>query len=161
MCCAFIFTCVMAMISWQVGRQVYFAIKKYLQIRRELKIYKYTKNIKKQINTKLMAGMRQKELKQPYWTSGLGRKSPIKQDSSVRPSVRPSVCSQVFSELAYQFFLKLSMVLGAHIQLCVTAGFFRKETHQAKMTKNGQKWSQNRVLDFLRKSCHQFFLEFV
>ena len=119
MCCASIFTCVMAMISWQVGRQVYFAIKKYLQIRRELKIYKYTKNIKKQINTKLMAGMRQKELKQPYWTSGLGRKSPIKQDSSVRPSVRPSVCSQVFSELAYQFFLKLSMVLGAHIQLRV------------------------------------------
>ena len=34
---------------------------------KELKICKYTKNTKKQINTEFMAGMTQKELKQPYF----------------------------------------------------------------------------------------------
>ena len=37
---------------------------------KELKIYKYTKNTKKQINTEFMAGMTQKELKQPYFPCG-------------------------------------------------------------------------------------------
>ena len=37
---------------------------------KELKIYKYTKNTKKQINTKIMAGMTQKELKQLYFHCG-------------------------------------------------------------------------------------------
>ena len=37
---------------------------------KELKIYKYTKNTKKQINTEFMAGMSQKELKQPYFHCG-------------------------------------------------------------------------------------------
>ena len=55
----------------QVGRQVgIFCHKKYLQIMKELKIYKYTKNTKKQINTEFMAGMTQKELKQPYFHCG-------------------------------------------------------------------------------------------
>ena len=58
---------------------------------------------------------------------------------SVCPSLRPSVCLQVFSGLAHQFFLKLGMVLGAHIQLCVTAGFCGKNPDRAKMAKNGQK----------------------
>ena len=37
---------------------------------KELKIYKYTKNTKKQINTEFMAGMTQKGLKQPYFHCG-------------------------------------------------------------------------------------------
>ena len=37
---------------------------------KKLKIYKYTKNTKKQINTEFMAGMTQKELKQPYFHCG-------------------------------------------------------------------------------------------
>ena len=37
---------------------------------KELKIYKYTKNTKKQIKTEFMAGMTQKELKQPYFHRG-------------------------------------------------------------------------------------------
>ena len=37
---------------------------------KELKIYKYTKNTKKQINTEFMARMTQKELKQPYFHCG-------------------------------------------------------------------------------------------
>ena len=42
------------------------------------------------------------------------------------------------------------MVLGAHIQLCVTAGFFGKNPHWAKMTKNGQKWPKNRVFGLFK-----------
>ena len=55
----------------KVGRQVgIFSHNKYLQIMKELKICKYTKNTKKQINTEFMAGMTQKELKQPYFHCG-------------------------------------------------------------------------------------------
>ena len=54
-----------------IVRQVgIFRHKKYLQIMKELKICKYTKNTKKQINTEFMAGMTQKELKQPYFHCG-------------------------------------------------------------------------------------------
>ena len=35
-----------------------------------------------------------------------------------------SFCSEVFLELALQFFLELNMVLGAHVVLCMTARFF-------------------------------------
>ena len=31
------------------------------------------------------------------------------------------------------------------------AGFFGKNPHQAKMTKNGQKWSKNRVFGLFKK----------
>ena len=37
---------------------------------KELKICKYTKNTKKQINTEFMVGMTQKELKQLYFHCG-------------------------------------------------------------------------------------------
>ena len=37
---------------------------------KELELYKYTKNTKKQINTEFMAGMTQKELKWPYFYFG-------------------------------------------------------------------------------------------
>ena len=56
---------------------------------------------------------------------------------SVRPSVR-----KFSRDLLISFFLKLSMVLGPHIYLCVTTGSFGKNPHQAKMTKNGQKMAQ-------------------
>ena len=46
------------------------------------------------------------------------------------------------------------MVLVAHIKLCVTAKRFRKNP---KMVKNGTKTG---FLEFLRKSHHQFCLEF-
>ena len=45
-----------------------------------------------------------------------------------------------FLRLAHKFFLKLSMVLGAHIYiLCVTVTFFGKNPHWPKMTKNDPK----------------------
>ena len=47
-------------------------------------------------------------------------------------------------------FSELSVVLGAHIQLCVTARFFGKNPHQAKI-KNGQKWPQNMVFRLFKK----------
>ena len=43
------------------------------------------------------------------------------------------------------------MVLDAHIYLCATAGFFGKNSHLAEMTKNLQKWPQNRVLGLFKK----------
>ena len=72
----------------------------------------------------------------------------------------PSVCPQVFLELDHQFFLKLSMVLGVHIQLYVRQRWiFAKRSSPGK---NDQKWSEmarKEFLDFLRKSSHQFCLE--
>ena len=57
-------------------------------------------------------------------------------------SVRPSICPQVFAELAHYFFLKLNMVLVAHIKLCMTEpDFFEK----SPSSKNDPKWPQNRV----------------
>ena len=38
--------------------------------------------------------------------------------------------------------------------MCDRTRFFGKNPHQAKMTRNGQKWPENMVLDFLRKLCH-------
>ena len=59
------------MMKIEAGRQVgIFHFKKYLQIMKELKRYKYTKNTKKQINTEFMSGMTQKELKKPYFHFG-------------------------------------------------------------------------------------------
>ena len=75
----------------------------------------------------------------------------MKQGLSDYRSVHPSICPQVFQGLAHQFFLKHSMVLGAHIQQCVTARSFGKNPHQAKMTKNGQKWPKNMVFGLFRK----------
>ena len=84
----------------------------------------------------------------------LGRKGPIKKSLSAPPSVHPFVCPSAFLRLAHYIFLKLSMMLGAHIWLCVTAGFFGKNPPRGKMVKNGLKiW----VLDFLRKWRHYFF----
>ena len=69
---------------------------------------------------------------------------------SVCPPVLPSV--RKFSrDWLISFFLKLSMVLGAHIYLCVTETDFLEK---AKMTKNGQKWSKTWFLDFFKKSRH-------
>ena len=59
----------------------------------------------------------------------------------VCPSVLPSV--RTFSRnWLISFFLKLSMVLGAHIYVWQSRIFWRNP-HLAKMTKNGQKWPKN------------------
>ena len=88
-----------------------------------------------------------------YWTPGLDRNSPIKQG----PSVRLSLClsfrlsvrfrridSLVFSEIYHG-------ASGPYIVMCDRAGFFEKNPHRAKMTKNGQKWPKNRVLGLFKK----------
>ena len=51
------------------------------------------------------------------WTPGGGQKGLMK-------NVCPYFCLDVLSELALQFFLKLSMVLGAHVVLCMTGTDF-------------------------------------
>ena len=64
-----------------------------------------------------------------FWS----QKDPMKQDLSVRPFILPSFCLSVrFLWRFHQVFLKLSLVLGAHIQLCVTAGFFEKKSPLGK-----------------------------
>ena len=40
------------------------------------------------------------------------------------------------------------MMLGAHVVLCMTARFFEKM---------GQKWTKNRVFEFIGKCSHYFF----
>ena len=43
------------------------------------------------------------------------------------------------------------MLLGAHIQLYVTAWFFGKNSHWAKLTKIDQKWLKNKVSGLFKK----------
>ena len=70
---------------------------------------------------------------------------------SFRLSVRfPGIGSLVFSETQHG-------VRGPYIVVCDRAGFFRKNSHRPKMVKNSSKTC---FLDFLKKSCHQFCLEF-
>ena len=52
--------------------------------------------------------------------------------------VCPSFCSEVFLELALQFFLELHMVLGAHVVLCMTARFFEKNLLARKWGKQAK-----------------------
>ena len=52
--------------------------------------------------------------------------------------VCPSFCSEVFMELAVQFFWKFKMVLAAHVVFCMTARFFEKKGFTPKMGKIGQ-----------------------
>ena len=52
-------------------------------------------------------------------------------------------------ENQYMQILSLSS-LGPYIVMCDRAGFFWKKS-QAKMTKNGQKWSKNRVFGLFKK----------
>ena len=70
-----------------------------------------------------------------------GRVLWIKACPSVCPFFCPSFFPAVFLELAHYFFLKLFMVLGAHMEMCVTEPvFFWKNPLPPKMTENGQKW---------------------
>ena len=55
---------------------------------------------------------------------GHGWKGPMKGGLSLHLFVRLIVCPYVFPELAHLFLLKLSVVLGTHIQLHVTAELF-------------------------------------
>ena len=54
-----------------------------------------------------------------YRTPGLDQKGPMNE-------VCLSFCLEVFLELAFQFFLELSMVSGAHVVLCMTGPYFLK-----------------------------------
>ena len=61
---------------------------------------------------------------------------------SVLSSFHPSVLSGSFLGIgSLVFFLKLSVVLGAHMPLCVTARFFLKKFFAQKLGK----WGKNRV----------------
>ena len=52
--------------------------------------------------------------------------------------VCPFFCSEVFLELALYFFLELTMILGAHVVLCMTKSDFLKTILFPKMGKIGQ-----------------------
>ena len=75
-----------------------------------------------------------------YQTPSHGRKGPMNQGLSVYPSILPSVLpSESFLGIGSLFFLKLSMVLGAHVLLRLTARFFEKTLVAQKMGKIGKK----------------------
>ena len=91
-----------------------------------------------------------------YQTPSHGRKSPLNQGLSVLPSFCLSVWKFSWGQLII-FFLKLSVVLGAHVLLHVTARFFEKNLVAQKMGQMGQKWAkklgflnllENLVIDF-------------
>ena len=94
-----------------------------------------------------------------FWTPSCGGQGHIKQGLSIRPSI--SICpsvrqsfrlsasflrigSLVFSETQYG-------VRGPYIITCDRARHFVKNPHRAKMTKNVQKWLQNRVFGLFKK----------
>ena len=67
----------------------------------------------------------------------------------VCPAVLPS--DRKFSRYWFiSFFWNLTWCFGP-IYSCVWHGFFAKTPHQAKMTKNGQKWPKNRVFGIVKK----------
>ena len=72
------------------------------------------------------------------------------------PSLCPSFFPAVFLKLVcYFFFLKLNMMLGAHMEMCIMEpDFFGEISFLAKMTTNCQKWPRNGVFVFLGKSIH-------
>ena len=96
-----------------------------------------------------------------FQTPDLSLKDPKKQGVSFLPSILPSVCKFSRNWLII-FFLKLSMLLAAHIQLYATEPDFLEKIpigqKLPKMVKNGPKTG---FLDFLRKPCHQFCLKFM
>ena len=60
--------------------------------------------------------------------------------------------------LAHYFFLKLSVVLGAHVLLHVTAIFFEKNLVAQKMGQMGQKWAKKLgFLNLLENLVINFF----
>ena len=82
------------------------------------------------------------------WIPSHGQKGPMNK-------VCPFYCPEVFLELAVQFFLQLSMMLGAHVVLCMTEPDFLKiilfapksgKIGQAQRSLNVQK---NLVINFL------------
>ena len=87
-----------------------------------------------------------------FWTPGSGRKGPVNQGPSFRPSL------EVFLGLTHQFFLKLSMVLGAHVLLCVTGPDFFKKIF---LSQKWRKWAKNEpktgFFEFTGKFSHHFF----
>ena len=70
--------------------------------------------------------------------------------------LEPRSWSEVFWEFTHWFFLKLSMVLGAHMVLPV-ADFLKKIFLPKKCGKWAKKWTQNRFIKFIGKSSHYFF----
>ena len=97
-----------------------------------------------------------------FWTPGRGRKGPM--NERLRPSVLPSFCPFVWKfswDWLISFFLKFSMVLGAHVLLCVTARFFEKSIFVQKIGEMGQKWAKIGFFKFIEKFSHYFFLDFV
>ena len=86
-----------------------------------------------------------------YWTPGLSQKGPLKQGWSVLPFVLPSVRKFSWNWLI-SFFPEIQHgVRVPYIVVCDRAGFFGKNPHWAKMTKNGQKWPKNRVFGLFKK----------
>ena len=90
-----------------------------------------------------------------YWIPGLGRKGPMKQGLSVRPSVFPSFRLSVsFLGIGLLAFSETQHgVRNPYIVVCDRAGLFGKKSPSDK---NDQKWSKMTpktwFLDFLRKS---------
>ena len=67
-------------------------------------------------------------------------------------SFRPSFCLSVsFLGIGSLVFSELSMVLGAHIQLCMTAWFFWKKSLLSKNDQKLYKLTQNRVFGIFKK----------
>ena len=86
-----------------------------------------------------------------YWTPFCGQNGPMNK-------VCTSFCLKVFLELAFQFFLEFSMVLGIHMVLCMT------ELHFLKIIFLPLKWGKYRpMLGFFEcvgKFSYQFFSQF-
>ena len=91
-----------------------------------------------------------------YWTPSFSRKGPIKQG----PSICPSVC-KISQNWLISFFLNLAWCYRLISSYVWQSWIFCKKFPSGK---NDQKWSkmaQKDGLAYLRKSRHQFCLEFM
>ena len=73
---------------------------------------------------------------------------------SVRPSFRLFVSFHRISSLVFSHGVR-----GPYLVMCDRAGFFGKNLHWAKMTKNGQKWPKNMGFGLFRKISSLVFSE--
>ena len=86
-----------------------------------------------------------------YMMGGIKRE--VKIITSARPSARPSFFPLVFLGLVHFFFLKLCMVLGSHMEMCMTEpNFCGKILFQQNWPIMVKKWPKNGFFGLFRKT---------
>ena len=97
----------------------------------------------------------------PFWTLDCGRKGPMNWRLSFRSSVLLSFRPEVFMGLAHQLFLKLSIVLEAHVCCCTWQGQIFLKKKKKNCPKNGENRPKIGFFESIGKFSHLLFLNLV